>query len=113
MGKVKVSDMITSDTCIDKDGKVQGTLKYVNSFPEFNLQNEDEQKGNYFPITLSETGSKMTLKKNGVAGEGKTDMKFDKDIIFRVGSKTDKFSIEVDSHEVIVLNFEKAILQTQ
>ena len=105
--------MISDDTYIDKEGKVHGTLKYVESFPEFNQANPLEQKGNYFPVTLSETGNKMTLKKNGVAAENKTDMSFDKDIIILVGSKSDKFTIEVDSREVITLNFEEAELQTQ
>ena len=104
--------MITPDTYIDKSGKVQGTLKYVNSFPEFSSV-DGEQKGNYFPITLSETGSQMTLKKNGVAIENKSDIKFDKDIIFRVGSKTDKFSVEVDKQNVITLDFTDATLQSQ
>ena len=40
-------------------------------------------------------------------------MNFDKDIIFLVGSKSDKFTIEVDDKEVITLNFEEAELQTQ
>lgn len=105
--------MISGDTTIKSDGSVIGTLKYVSSFPEFNTNDESEQRGNFFPITLSQTGSKMTLKKNGVAKDGKTNMNFDKDIIFRVGSKSDKFSVEVDGHEVITLNFEGATLQNQ
>ena len=100
--------MISEDTVVKSNGSVVGTLKYINSFPEFNQSDENEQKGNYFPITLSETGSKMTLKKNGVAKEGKSNINFDKDLIFRVGSKTDKFTVEV-----ITLNFENATLQTQ
>lgn len=113
LGDVKVSDMISQDTTIKSDGSVFGTVKFVDSFPEFNSTNLDEQSGNYFPVTLSETGLKMALKKNGVAKEGKTDMDFDKNIIFRVTSKTDKFTIEVDGKEVVTLNFTNATLNTK
>lgn len=105
--------MVSEDTYISSDGSVIGTLKFVKEFKEFNLANESEQKGNYFPITLSNSGNKMTLKKNGLAPEGKTDMTFDKDIIFRVASKSDVYSIDVDGQEVISLKFTNATLETE
>ncbi len=105
--------MVSEDTYISFDGSVIGTLKFVKEFKEFNLANESEQKGNYFPITLSNSGNKMTLKKNGLASEGKTDMTFDKDIIFRVASKSDVYSIDVDGQEVISLKFTNATLETE
>ena len=105
--------MVSEDTYISSDGSVIGTLKFVKGFKEFNLANESEQKGNYFPITLSNSGNKMTLKKNGLASEEKTDMTFDKDIIFRVASKSDVYSIDVDGQEVISLKFTNATLETE
>lgn len=105
--------MVSEDTYISSDGSVIGTLKFVKEFKEFNLANESEQKGNYFPITLSNSGNKMTLKKNGLASEEKTDMTFDKDIILRVASKSDVYSIDVDGQEVISLKFTNATLETE
>ena len=46
----------------------------------------------------------MTLKKNGVAGEGKEDMAFDPEIILRV-SRGDAFTVEVDDSPVVTFNF--------
>jgi len=46
----------------------------------------------------------MTLKKNGVAGEGKEDMAFDPEIILRV-SRGDTFTVEVDDSPVVTFNF--------
>ena len=48
----------------------------------------------------------MSLKKNGVAAEGKENMTFDPEIILRV-SKEDTWKIEVDESEVITFNLKK------
>ena len=112
MGKtVKVSDMIDEGVSVDEDGKVTGTIKYIGDFKDFS-NNPEEQKGNFFPIELTTTGSKMTLKKNGVAGKGKSNLNFDKDIVFRVGQKTDTLTVEVDGKEVGTFSFNDATLQT-
>lgn len=50
----------------------------------------------------------MTLKKNGVAAEGKENIAFDPDIILRV-TKGDTFTVEVDGSAVVTFNFKKAI----
>lgn len=112
LGKVKVSEMVGEDVRVSSTGKVTGTIKYVTSFPKFS-NIEDEQSGNYFPLKLSQSGTHMTIKKNGIAKPDKTNMNYDSDIILRVGSKTDKFTIEVDGREVVTLDFESADLQTQ
>ena len=53
----------------------------------------------------------MTLKKNGVAGEGKENMAFDPEIVLRIPQKNDKWTIEVDGAEVVTFNFEKATFE--
>ena len=91
------------------DGSVIGTLKYVDSYPKFSDATE-EQKGNYFPIKLTKSGSKMTIKKNGVAAPNKQAIGFDPDIVLRVDGNSTTFEIEVDSEPVVTLNFRQATL---
>ena len=109
LGK-NVSDMVSPDTTILESGKVLGTLHYISNFTEFSSIS-GEQSGNYFPILLDVTGEKMTLKKNGVASEGKENMPFDPEIIFRVESNSTTFEIEVDGKSVLSLDFTGATLE--
>lgn len=104
--------MVGEDIKISSNGEVTGTIKYIKNFTEFNPSNDDEQKGNFFPVTLQTTGSKMTIKKNDVDRVDKKDIPFDKNIILRV-TKTDKFTIIVDENELIKFSFESANLLTQ
>ena len=108
LGK-KASDLVGEDLCVYEDGTVEGTLKAVTGYTGFSSE-EEEQSGHYFPFKLTKTGKKMSLKKNGVAAEGKENMTFDPEIILRV-SKEDTWKIEVDESEVITFNFEKAVLE--
>ena len=55
----------------------------------------------------------MTLKKNGTAGPDKQNMDFDSELLFRVGEKTDTFTVEVDGREIITLNFANAELKAE
>lgn len=105
LGK-RVSSLVGSDLKVLKDGSVTGTIKNVTGYTQFSSKPE-EQSGYYFPFKLAQTGTKMTIKKNGVAGEGKENMTFDPDIILRV-TKTDTFTIEVDGSPVVTFNFQKA-----
>lgn len=105
LGK-RVSSLVGSDLKVLKDGSVTGTIKKVTEYTQFSSKPE-EQIGYYFPFKLTQTGTKMTIKKNGVAGEGKENMTFDPDIILRV-TKTDTFTIEVDGSPVVTFNFQKA-----
>lgn len=89
-----------------KDGTVTGTIKKVTGYTQFSSKTE-EQSGYYFPFKLTQTGTTMTLKKNGVAAERKEDIPVDPDIIFRV-TKTDTFTVEVDGSPVVTFNFAKA-----
>lgn len=104
-----ISDLIGTDIKVYADGSVTGTLKKVTGFTEFNSADVKEQSGHYFPLHLTQTGSKMTLKTNGIAKVGKENMNFDPDIIFRVTNKDTTFTIEVDGNEVVTLNFLKAL----
>lgn len=106
LGK-RVSSLVGNDLKVLADGSVVGTIKKVTGYTQFS-SNEAEQSGYYFPFKLTKTGTTMTLKKNGVAGEGKEDMPFDPDIVLRV-SKGDKFTVEVDDSDVITLNFKDVI----
>ena len=105
LGK-RVSSLVGSDLKVLKDGSVTGTIKKGTEYTQFSSKPE-EQIGYYFPFKLTQTGTKMTIKKNGVAGEGKENMTFDPDIILRV-TKTDTFTIEVDGSPVVTFNFQKA-----
>lgn len=110
LGK-KVSDMVSADTTISADGKVTGTLHYLEGFTDFSSI-EEEQDGNYFPFKLNDiTGEKMTIRKNGIAGEGKEDMAFDPEFIFRVTATSDVFTVEVDGAMVLSLDFTDAVLE--
>lgn len=106
LGK-RVSSLTGNDLKVLSDGSVVGTLKKVTGYTGFSSIKE-EQSGYYFPFKLIKTGTTMTLKKNGVAGEGKEDMPFNPDIVLRV-SKGDKFTVEVDDSDVITLNFKDVI----
>lgn len=106
LGK-RASSLTGNDLKVLSDGSVVGTLKKVTGYTQFSSKKE-EQSGYYFPFKLTKTGTTMTLKKNGVAGEGKEDMPFDPDIVLRV-SKGDKFTVEVDDSDVITLNFKDVI----
>ena len=103
MGK-SVSDLIGTDVKVYADGTVTGTLKNVSGF----TSDVNEQSGHYFPLHLTQTGTKMTLKTNGVAKAGKENMAFDPDILFRVSDKNTTFTIDVDGKEVVTLNFKNA-----
>lgn len=109
LGK-SVSDFVSADTVILEDGTVNGTLRYITGFTEFSGETE-EQSGNYFPLVLSETGVTMTLKKNGVTIAGKENIPFDPEILLRVPSSSDVFTIVVDSKTVLTLSFAEAVLE--
>lgn len=100
--------MIGTDIKVYADGSVTGTLKNVSGFTEFNSVDVNEQSGHYFPLHLTQAGTKMTLKTNGVAKAGKENMNFDPDILFRVSDNNTTFTIEVDGNEVVTLNFKNA-----
>lgn len=97
--------MISGDTYVSADGKVIGTLNHITGFTDFNVSVPEQQEGYYFPIKLTQTGTKMSLIKNGTPSKSNID--FDPEILLRV-QKSDKWSIEVDDKEVISLDFSQA-----
>lgn len=89
-----------------KDGTVLGTLKHVTGYTQFNESNPEEQEGYFFPFKLTQTGTKMTFKKNGEAT--KTDIAWEAMNVFRV-TESDTFEVIVDSASVVTFNFAQAI----
>ena len=67
LGK-RVSSLVGNDLKVLADGSVVGTIKKVTGYTQFS-SNKEEQSGYYFPFKLTKTGTTMTLKKNGVAGD--------------------------------------------
>lgn len=103
--------MVGDDLSVSKDGEVTGTFHYVTGFTGFSSI-PTEQEGYYFPFKLTQTGTVMTIKKNGVAGEGKENMSFDPEIILRV-AKNDTFSIEVDDKPIVTFTFSGATFEEE
>lgn len=97
--------MISEDTYVAENGSVYGTLKTVNDFTDFS-SNPDEQDGYYFPLTLTQSGTTMSLIKDGVPS--KEDIPFDPEILLKIAGKDAVWTIEVDDAEVVKLNFKNA-----
>lgn len=108
LGK-EISEMISKDTFVDSQGVVRGKLNYVKGFTAFNGTNVAEQEGYYFPVKLTTTGSTMTIMKNNIAREDKTNITFDPELLLRV-SKGDKYDVFVDDSDeaYITLYFDRA-----
>ena len=107
---MQVAAMVSPDVRVTESGSVLGTLPFVEGFKGFNEKKPEEQQGNYFPLVLTQTGQKMTLKKNGTAAKDKQNMKFDPEIILRVDSPENYYEIEVDGKPVVKLDFKNAVL---
>ena len=103
-----VGDMIGNDVKVEASGKVRGTFHYVTGYTGFNEGNAEEQKGYYFPFTLTKKGTKMTIKKNGE--ETKKDIAWEADNVLRV-TDTDTFEIIVDGESVVKFTFAEAIFE--
>ena len=103
----RVSSLVGDDVKVLADGSVTGTFKHVTGYTEFS-DTVEEQNGYYFPFRLTQTGTTMTFKKNGVAT--KEDIAWEADNVFRVTS-SDTFEVLVDGSPVVTFNFSKAIFQ--
>ena len=97
--------MISEDTYVAENGSVYGILKTINDFTDFS-SNPDEQDGYYFPLTLTQSGTTMSLIKDGVPS--KEDIPFDPEILLKIAGKDAVWTIEVDDAEVVKLNFKNA-----
>lgn len=80
----------------------------MTGYTRFNEGNPEEQEGYYFPFRLTQTGTTMTFKKNGVAT--KEDIAWEADNVFRV-TAADTFTVIVDENEVVTFNFAKATFE--
>ena len=80
----------------------------MTGYTGFNESDPEEQEGYFFPFRLTQTGTTMTFKKNGVAT--KEDIAWEADNVFRVTS-SDTFEVLVDGSPVVTFNFSKAIFQ--
>ena len=102
-----VGEMIGDDVKVMDNGYVVGTMKYVEDFKEFS-SNPSEQNGYYFPLVLTNTGTKCTIKKDGEISKDNVDFPEDKTFVFIVEGNTQTIEILVDGDSVVKLNFATA-----
>ena len=103
----RVSSLVGDDVKVYADGSVTGTFKHVTGYTRLS-DTVEEQEGYYFPFRLTQTGTTMTFKKNGVAT--KEDIAWEADNVFRV-AESDTFEVLVDGSPVVTFNFSKATFQ--
>ena len=101
----KTAGEMGSDLFVAADGTVTGTFHYVTGYTGFNSAKASEQEGYFFPFTLTQTGEKMTFKKNGK--DSKKDIAWEANNVFRIAAG-DTFTVLVDDAEVVTFNFAKA-----
>ena len=104
----KTAGELASDLFVSEDGTVTGTFHYVTGYTGFNNTKASEQEGHFFPFALTQTGEKMTFKKNGKAT--KTDIAWETNNVFRV-TAGDTFAVLVDGTEVVTFNFARATFE--
>lgn len=107
----KVSDLIGDDVAISwngVNGTVNGTLKKVEGWEQFNGSEVDEQSGHYFPLSLDKqyTGKSITVIGN------KTKAAVDTEWVLRVDD-CKKFTFQCDGETILTLDFSKAILASK
>lgn len=107
LGTVKVSDLIGTDVRILEDGTVLGTVKRVESWPEFAKEPEN-QAGNYFPVLLPAGGKKLKVTTEEESKE--VDFPSDRLLVVRVKEGSSTCKIEVDAQELITLKFSSSTL---
>lgn len=106
----KVSDLIGDDVFVSWngiDGTVNGTLKMVEGWTEFNGSVKAEQSGHFFPVVLD---SKYAGKEITVIGT-KTKKAVDTEWVVRVDN-CKKFTFQCDGETILTLDLSKAILAT-
>ena len=110
-GSVTVGQMMADGAKLEDDGNgnvtVTATFHKVENFPEFS-NTKAEQSGYFFPCRIPENlrGEKMTLKKDGVVGKGKTDIPFDPELVIRLEKKeASVVEILIDSEPKVKMTF--------
>ncbi len=102
--------MVGSNIAVFENGHVAGTLKYIDDYVGFSGL-EEEQKGYFFPLHLEQTGTTMTLKKNGAVVAGRENIAFDPELVFRIPTPETTFGIVVDGTEVVEFSFTSATFE--
>ena len=105
LGEMKVSGLVGADVAVGPDGCVTGTVKFVESWPEFNVANVEEQSGYYFPFHLDDTykGKPITVQREG--GQSKTAT--DQDWILRLtDGKNTVYTVKDGETEIVKLSFD-------
>lgn len=101
----KISDFISEDTKIDADGKVTGTLHYVENFAEFGGK---QTKGYYFPVKLDDKYSTKEITCKGKSTKKAKDLNW---LLF-VENTQSKFTFStVEDGTILTLSFENAVFE--
>lgn len=104
----KVSDLIGNDVAVSwsgVNGTVNGTLKKVDGWTQFNGKVEAEQSGHFFPLSL---GDQYAGKEITVIGT-KTKKAVDTEWVVRVDD-CKKFTFQCDGETILTLDFSKVVL---
>lgn len=102
-----MSDLVSEDTKIDKDGAVTGTLLYNIDVTAFD---EGEQEGHYFILMLNDKyrDKEVTVKRDGVERGKATDLEW----LLYVPSTSTTFTFETTEDGVfLTLTFKGATLK--
>lgn len=103
-----VSDLVGDDIAVSwagVNGTVNGTLKKVEGWTEFNGGDTTEQSGHYFALSLD---SQYAGKEITVIGT-KTKKAVDTEWVVRVDS-CKKFTFQCDGETILTLDFSKTVL---
>lgn len=101
-----MSDLVSEDTKIDKDGAVTGTLLYNTDVTAFD---EGEQEGHYFILMLDDKyrDKEVTVKRDGVERGKATDLEW----LLYVPSTSTTFTFETAEDGVfLTLTFKGATM---
>lgn len=101
----KVSDFISEDTAIDADGKVTGTLHYVENFTEFGGK---QTNGYYFPVKLDEKYASKEITCKGKSTKKATDLSW---LLFVVDNQSTFTFSTVEDGTILTLSFENATFE--
>ena len=100
-----ISTFISEDTKIDADGKVTGTLHYVEDFTEFS---KTQSKGYYFPVKLDEKYSSKEISCKGKTTKKAKDLNW---LLFIVDKQSTFTFSTVEDGTILTLSFEDAVFE--
>lgn len=102
LGQIKVSDLVSADTYITDTGTVFGSLKKVESWPEFSTATK-YKNGHFFPVSLSEEYSGQEIEVDGpeIKGKKANDLNW---YLF-VADRQSKFTFKCKGKVLFTLDF--------